>query len=116
MLLFLAFAASCFMLTGHTQSAASTSTTFADGLQHLQATYKGRVDSQYGVAGGYWQLDVNYSSPTVPTLLAKTRYRASNNKTCWDMARAHPETLSALYRPTRQPPTVTTSLTITPPP
>ena len=106
MLLFLAFTASLFMFTAHTQSATS-STTVAEQIRYLQATYKGPVQSEYGVSGGYWQLEVNYSTRAVP-LFAKTRFRASN-KTCWQLASAHQETFSQLYHPTRQQPMVGSS-------
>lgn len=84
--------------------AANSSSTLPQRLQHLQGTFKGRVQSPYGVPGGYWELAVNYSMPTVP-LLARTRFRVSN-KTCWQLASAHPESYSPLYHPTRQPPMV----------
>lgn len=107
-LLLLVFLFTCSWLAfiGHTQTA-HVSTALSDRLQHLQATFKGHVESQYGVSGGYWQLEVNYSNPTVP-LLAKTRYRVTN-KTCWELASSHAESLSQLYRPTRAPPTVSNS-------
>jgi hypothetical protein len=84
--------------------AASSSSTFPQRLQHLQAICKGRVQSPNGVSGGYWELSVNYSLPAVP-LLARTRFRVTN-KSCWQLASAQPESHSPLYHPTRQPPTV----------
>jgi hypothetical protein len=84
--------------------AANSSSAFPQRLQHLQAIFKGRVQSPYGVSGGYWELSVNYSMSTVP-LLARTRFRVTN-KSCWQLASAHPESHSPLSHPTRQPPTV----------
>lgn len=108
-LLLLLFITTCswLALVTHTQPA-HASTALSDRLQNLQASYKGHVESTYGVAGGYWVLDTNYSSPSVP-LLSKTRYRVTN-RTCWEIASSHPETMSQLYRPTRQPPTVSKHL------
>jgi hypothetical protein len=106
LLLVFVFTCSWLAFIGHTQTA-HVSTALSARLQHLQATFKGHVESQYSVTGGYWQLEVNYSNPTVP-LLAKTRYRVTN-KTCWELASSHAETLSPLYRPSRAPPTVSTS-------
>lgn len=108
-LLLLLFITTCswLALVTHTQPA-HASTALSDRLQHLQASYKGHVESTYGVAGGYWVLDTNFSSPSVP-LLSKTRYRVTN-RTCWEMASSHPETMSQLYRPIRQPPTVSKHL------
>lgn len=106
-LVLLLFLVTCSWLAfiAHSQPAEGSAAALSQQLQHLQATFKGRVQSAYDVPGGYWHLDVNYSRPTAVPLLAKTRYRVSN-KTCWELASAHPETLSPLYRPTRQPPTV----------
>lgn len=83
-----------------------TTAQYAARLQHLDATFVGRVQSKYG-GSSYWQLAVNYSSPPAPSMLAKARYRVSN-KTCWQLASAHPETHSSLYQPTQRPPTVST--------
>jgi len=103
MLFIIMLTASTFMLSGLTQSA-NTSTAWSQQLQHLGATYKGHVASAYGVSGGYWQLEVNYTYPDV-TFIAKTRYHAANTS-CWQLASQNTEPLSDSYRPTRQPPTV----------
>jgi hypothetical protein len=83
---------------------ANSSTALSASVQYLQASYKGHVQSAYGVSGGFWKLEVNYTSPTV-TLLGRTRYHRGN-KTCWQLASAHPEAFSQLYHPTRKAPTV----------
>ncbi|KAF8059989.1 hypothetical protein HT031_004927 [Scenedesmus sp. PABB004] len=75
-----------------------------DGLAHLAAAYRGPVASAYGVEGGYWRLDVNFTSPRVP-LLARPRFAASN-ATCWELAAATRQPFTALYQPTGAPPAV----------
>jgi hypothetical protein len=103
LLLIFLFTCSWLAFIGHTQTA-HVSTALSERLQHLQATFRGPVESHYSIAGGYWQLEVNYSVPTVP-LLAKARYRVTN-KTCWELASSHVEPLSQLYRPSRASPLV----------
>lgn len=86
--------------TQHTAAAA------ADQLRHLRAELRGHVPSSYGVADGYWHLDVNYTAPHV-SLLLRTRYLVANsNSSCWDLAAAQQEPYSEQYHPTQQPPTV----------
>lgn len=84
---------------------AGSSEPFAQRLQHLQATSASRVASQYGIAAGYWQLDLNYSAPAEVPLLARPRYAASN-ASCWALAARHAEAFSSAYQPTQQLPMV----------
>jgi hypothetical protein len=84
----------------HTTAAA------VDQLRYLHADYRRHVPSSYGVADGYWHLEVNYTAPPVP-LLARTRYLVANsNSSCWDIAAAQQEPYTAQYHPMQQPPTV----------
>lgn len=77
-----------------------------DQLRHLHAELKGHVPSSYGVADGYWQLEVNYTLPSA-SLLARTRYLVANsNSSCWDIAAAQQEPYTAQYHPRQQAPTV----------
>lgn len=76
-----------------------------DQLRHLHAELKGHVPSSYGVADGYWQLEVNYTLPSA-SLLARTRYLVANsNSSCWDIAAAQQEPYTAQYHPRQQAPT-----------
>jgi hypothetical protein len=102
-LLLVACVSTLLVFSAHTHTA-NSSTALSTGVQYLQATYKGEVQSAYGVAGAFWKLEVNYTSPTV-TLLGRTRYHRGN-KTCWQLASAHPEAYSQLYHPTRKAPMV----------
>jgi hypothetical protein len=83
-----------------------TTAAAAEQLRHLKAEFRGHVHSSYGVAGGYWNLDVNYTAPSV-SLLARTRYTVANtNSSCWDIAADQQEPYTAQYHPTQQLPTV----------
>lgn len=78
----------------------------AVGLQHLHATFVGHVHSIYdgnATIGGYWQLLVNYTSPTN---VENSKLYLESEKTCRQLVVAHPEPYSQLYQSKQQPPTV----------
>lgn len=88
------------LASSHTPSSAGAA------LSHLQADFKGHVSSIYGIADGYWHLEVNYSTPAVPWL-QRSRYLVTNsNSSCWDLAKQQPEPYTREYHPTLNPPRV----------
>jgi hypothetical protein len=66
----------------------------------------GRVNSSYGVAQGYWHLEVNHSFPE-PGLVAKARLRkgigGAGNRSCWEVAQGHAEPYTDFYAPRGSP-------------
>lgn len=95
-------------------SISASYSTAAETLQHIQATYKGRATSLYNVAGQYYHLEVNYSTP-IPPLLARAKY-AIVNSSCWEIAKAHEEPFTDMYMPTEQAPMVRDVTLVTPTP